>query len=257
MSDALAVMLNEEKARISQTKASEVIIRKIDPKAIKTRKVGSTSLSYISGATVIRLLNEAFDGQWSFEIIHEDIIESLDKYDKYKKEYAKQPPYIKILGRLTVPGFGIKEQYGTKILLGGASEQEGAAKSAATDALKKCATLLGIGLELYDEEAVDEVTTEQPPKKQSQPQGQGNQQSSNQGASGGQWDDKSISENKQEIEKLKELRLKLGIKEENFEDLNVFVQEFLNNKKATCQAIGPKNIVAFNQYLEKKIKESF
>lgn len=50
--------------------------------------------------------------------------------------YEPQPPVAKVLGRLTVPGLAIKEQYGSKVLVGGATEQESAFKSASTDALK-------------------------------------------------------------------------------------------------------------------------
>jgi hypothetical protein len=100
-------------------------------------------------------LNKAFGYQWSFEVVSEQIVPSIPKLNKYAKSgqdpYEPQPPVVKILGRLTVPGLGVKEQYGSKVLIGGASEQESAFKSASTDALKKCASLFGIGLDLYGE----------------------------------------------------------------------------------------------------------
>lgn len=267
MNDVLNVMLNGESANADKKEeATRVIERKLDPKLIKQRDAGGgRKLDYISGATVIRLLNKAFNYQWSFEIINETLVKSEPKYNKHKKTYEEQRPYIKVLGRLTVPGYGVKEQYGTKIVMGGATEQEGAAKSAATDALKKCATLLGIGLELYEDETIGSEETEQPiieqpPVEQvASPQQESIQEepSPDEEQIGGQWDDGSIKQLRSQIDELKELRTKLGIRDENFDDLNPFVQEFLNNPKAGYRAIGPKNIVEFNAYLQNKVKASF
>jgi hypothetical protein len=261
--EALSVMLNETE-RINKEVATAVIQRKIDARLIKQRDAGGgKKLDYIAGSTVIRLLNEAFNYQWSFEIVEEVLVQSLPKFNKWAKKgedpWEPQQPYIKVLGRLSVPGYGIKEQYGTKILLGGASEQEGAAKSAATDALKKCATLLGIGLELYEDELVDEEENTEAPAQPAQTTKQQTapKKTASTEADGGQWDDESIDRLQNDIDKLKDFREKLGIKDENFDDLNPFVQDFLNNPKATYRAIGPKNIVDFNAYLEKKVKESF
>lgn len=146
-------------------KATEILNQKLKPEWIEQRKQGGATLSYIGGHIVIRLLNNAFNYQWSFEIIHEEIVQSLPKaafvgYGQNKKPkvdangnqvFDPQPPVVKVRGRLTVPGLGVKEQYGSKVLIGGATEQESAFKSASTDALKKCASLFGIGLELYGE----------------------------------------------------------------------------------------------------------
>ena len=150
-------------------KAKETISEKLNESWIEKRKQGNTTLSYIGGHIVIRLLNKAFNYQWSYEIVSEEIVESLPKpvysgYGQNKKpvmiklpsgeevqKLEPQAPVVKVKGRLTVPGLGVKEQYGSKVLIGGATEQESAFKSASTDALKKCASLFGIGLELYGE----------------------------------------------------------------------------------------------------------
>ena len=144
-------------------KTKGVIERPIPAELIKSRSAGfGRELEYVSGATVISLLNEAFDYRWSFEILEEKLVKSEPKLNKKTNAYEDQPPYIQIRGRLTIPALGVtKEQFGTKILLGGASEQEGAAKSAGTDALKKCATLVGIGLDLYKDDAPEAEQTNQ------------------------------------------------------------------------------------------------
>jgi len=130
-------------------KAREVITRPLDPKLIKQRQMSyGKALSYIEGHTVIALLNEAFNYRWSFEIINCEVVET-----KITKPGVKQGYVVKVLGRLTVPGLGFREQYGSQQLMGGPDVQESAHKAATTDALKKCATLFDIGRELYIDEA--------------------------------------------------------------------------------------------------------
>ena len=128
-----------------------VVTRPIDPKQIKERDAGfGKKLSYISGSTVINLLNEAFAYQWTFRVLRMEVIQSLPKWDKRKNENIEQPPYVQVLGQLIVPSLGIvKEQYGSKALIGGESEQEGASKAA----------------ELYEDEPVKppKPTIEWPP----------------------------------------------------------------------------------------------
>lgn len=231
-------------------KAKEVINRPLQKDKIKQRQ-GSfgMKLDYIEGATVIELLNEAFDYIWSFEILGAEKIESEKKWNKSKKQFEDQPPYMRVHARLTIPQLNVvKEQFGTKIYLGGATEQEGAAKSAATDALKKCATLLGVGLELYEDKGSSsssndysknnvrtysqnnttrKVTTKTPePPKQT----------------------KDYDED--EVRKLGELKVILGI--DSNPKLDPFVAEFTGEKNATYKNVTPDNIKAFNKFLEKK-----
>lgn len=63
-----------------------------------------------------------------------------------------QPPVAHVLLELVIPGLGTRSAWGSKTVLGGASEQESIYKAAATDALKKAASLFGFALELYDDE---------------------------------------------------------------------------------------------------------
>ncbi len=233
--------------------AKKVLDARLDPKLIKTRTVGNTKLDYIGGHTVIRLLNEAFMLKWSFEIVTEDIVPSQPKLNKYAKAgqdpLEAQPPVVKVLGRLTVPGYGIKEQYGSKVLIGGASEQEAAFKSASTDALKKCATLFGIGLELYDDD-----DAEQPGAPSQNTSSQSNKPStSNKPSSAPTAPTASVAQwNSADINRLKELKTILGIEQTKNEQLDPYVREFLDNSKGTYLDISPTNIKAFNIYLTKK-----
>lgn len=262
--------------------ATKVLEAKLDKRWIKERTVGKTTLSYIGGQTVIRLLNKAFNYQWSFEVVTEEVVKSMPKHNKWAKngqaEWEEQPPVAKVLGRLTVPGLGVKEQYGSKILIGGASEQESAFKSAGTDALKKCASLFGIGLELYGEDegmdtfaAAEEAdSTPAPPSEQKkavapsmsakqpesvseapapeipvqvEPEKPAKQAANGQStatAQTGQW-------NKEDVARLKDLKGILGVT--NNEELDVYVKKFFDNEEVSFRNITPENIKAVNIFL--------
>jgi hypothetical protein len=108
------------------------------PDQIKQRN-GSfgRTLDYIEGHSVIQRLNEAFDGCWSFEIISHDILDEE----------------VMVQGKLSADGV-VKTQFGSSSITrakddGGIISLAADLKAAATDSLKKCATLLGVGLYLY------------------------------------------------------------------------------------------------------------
>jgi hypothetical protein len=93
----------------------------------------------VEAHTVIKRLNDAFDAEWSFEIVEQKILEQTDE--------------ALVLGKLRA-GDVVKSQFGsTKITRSRESgEMVSIAddlKAAATDALKKCATMFGVGLHLY------------------------------------------------------------------------------------------------------------
>jgi hypothetical protein len=100
------------------------------------------SLDYIEGHAVIQRLNDAFDGQWSFEIVSHEVLESE----------------VIVRGKLTAEGIS-KVQFGSSQVTRHKETKEVISladdlKAAATDALKKAATLFGVGLHLYAGKAV-------------------------------------------------------------------------------------------------------
>jgi hypothetical protein len=115
-----------------------------EPSQIKQREGRKGQLlDYVEGHAVIQRLNDAFEGHWSFEVVSHAILEESDE--------------IVVLGKLAADGV-VKMQFGssqltrdrgTKTLVSLADDL----KAATTDALKKCATLLGVGLHLYAEKA--------------------------------------------------------------------------------------------------------
>lgn len=133
------------------------------PKAeIRTRSGrGGRVLLYTDGAYVIRTLNEAFGWNWDFDADHEEIL-----------YYNDRPLEVRCRGRLIVrAGETVitKTQFGSQPIEflkdGSAPVSLGDAfKGAATDALKKCASLLGIALDLYDSDS--EINTTNPQQVQ-------------------------------------------------------------------------------------------
>lgn len=268
---------------------------KLNPKWIEERKQGTATLKYIGGHIVIRLLNKAFNGAWSFEILEEELINSLPKARiKWEKQngrnvkvhetdaqgnllYDAQPPYVRVKGRMTVPGMGVKEQYGTKVLIGGATEQEHASKAAATDALKKCASLYGVGLELYGEadgliegyhNIEDHMQVEQPSYKKEEapaptpvkaektPVAEAPPISSSieQPRSVAEPAEKSVSWVPEDVQNLKRLKQELGITTNA--ELNPFMAEFFQDPEKTYLDVKPDNVKEVNAFLETKVVRS-
>jgi len=126
----------------------ELLEKPFDPSQIKQRK-GSFGdvLDYIEGASVIQRLNEAFNGDWMFEVLDHHV---------YDDE-------VVVLGKLTAAQIS-KCQFGKSKITRATKDNSIISlgddlKAAATDSLKKCATLFGVGLHLYFD----------PPKNGSQP----------------------------------------------------------------------------------------
>lgn len=95
---------------------------------------GGKQISYVETYSIIERLNEAFQSRWSWEIQFSNITD--------KHIYCK--------GRLTVTIDGeiiIKESFGSKDSTTGSTGDD--LKAASSDALKKAASLLGIGLYFY------------------------------------------------------------------------------------------------------------
>ena len=115
------------------------------PAQIKHRKGNfNRTLAYIEAPAVITRLNDAFDGAWSFDILEHHILQEE----------------VLVLGRLTAEGI-TKTQFGNSQITRKKESGEIISlgddlKSAATDALKKAATLLGVGLHLYSEETLQQ-----------------------------------------------------------------------------------------------------
>lgn len=115
----------------------DLLTKPFRPEQVKRREGHrGQMLAYIDVASVIERLNEAFEHEWSFEVTQHEI----------------QSGEVIVLGRLTARGI-------TKMAFGGSNittDKVGDVlsiaddlKAASSDALKKCASMLGVALELY------------------------------------------------------------------------------------------------------------
>jgi len=127
-------------SQIELTKEQRSLIQTATPvEFIKTRVArGGKTAKYVEGGYVIARLNQIFGApNWDFDIVDKEI---LDKE-------------VWVRGRLTIKdhknGYTIgKSQFGTHERASGVPLGD-TLKAAGTDALKKCASLLGIALDVY------------------------------------------------------------------------------------------------------------
>ena len=118
----------------------DILERPFDAALVRTRKGGhGQTFSYVEAAEIVKRLNEGLDSEWSFEIVQHEIRDTE----------------VIVIGKLTT-GSIVKTAFGGSSIT--VSRETGAVvnvaddlKSAATDALKKAATLLGVGLHLYSD----------------------------------------------------------------------------------------------------------
>jgi hypothetical protein len=131
-------------ARLPVARAPSIYDQLAAPFTITFRDVrGGVELTYITGEQVTSRLNEVLGVEnWSFRVLRHDIDKEADE--------------VWVLGELTATIDGVtivKQQFGSQKLK--RSRSTGTAldlgfdlKGASTDAMKKCASLLGIGLYL-------------------------------------------------------------------------------------------------------------
>lgn len=115
----------------------DILTRPFPPELVKQRQgQGGKMLSYVETHAVIARLNEGCDA-WSFEIVEHQILEEE----------------VVVVGKLTVDNGMTKMAFGgTSITRDRDARPVSIAddlKAAGSDALKKAASLLGVGLELY------------------------------------------------------------------------------------------------------------
>src|ERR1044071_9348964 len=116
----------------------EILEKPFMPEQIKRRQgTNGDVLDYIEGCAVIQRLNECFDAEWIFEI----------------QDHRVYDDEVVVLGNLTAQGVA-KSQFGKSRIKRAKKDNSIISlgddlKAAATDCLKKCATLFGVGLHLY------------------------------------------------------------------------------------------------------------
>lgn len=99
-------------------------------------------------STVQQILDNATEGAWDF-VIEEQWIEQVQKYNKNNSTWSFDGFVFHVRGYLYIEGLGRRSQYGSKIAVGGKDNQNSSYKAAASDCLKKCASLFGVGSSVY------------------------------------------------------------------------------------------------------------
>ena len=118
----------------------DILEQPFESHLIRSRRGHSGKVfSYVEGPEYIRRLNEAFEGEWSFEVAEYQVLEND----------------VFVIGKLTAQGIVKTAFGGTSITrnqhTGDALNIADDLKAAATDALKKASTLFGLGLHLYSD----------------------------------------------------------------------------------------------------------
>ena len=187
---------------------------------IKQRKGNfGDMIDYVETHAVIQRLNDAFEGQWSFEIMTQETTNTE----------------VIVSGKLTADGVS-KTQFGSnKISLSKQGEIISVGddwKAAASDCLKKCASLYGVGLHLYGAEK-----KEQPSDQTGKDYGKGMSEKSQ--PKGG------TAITKEQLAQIKELRTKIGWTPEK-------VQEHSKTMFGTekVEALNPTMATALIAYLQ-------
>jgi hypothetical protein len=141
---------------VTEARATEILKALGEPfpkTAVKQREgARGRRFDYIETHTCIHRLNSAA-GAWDFRILNAEFRADL----------------LIVQGELTIPGLGTRSGFGVQQVAPGAGED--LVKGAASDCLKKCATLFGVALELYgpDYESGEVATPSQGQPRQAAP----------------------------------------------------------------------------------------
>lgn len=142
-------------------KVRDLLEQKFPPEQIRhdLRRNDGFEPVYVEAHNIIQRLNDAFGGVWTFKVL-----------DHFFVPPNGMPSQVVVKGELSVPCdeddaelVVVKQQFGSCFVRcqNGVTTDIGSdLKAAATDALKKCATMLGVALELYqrDEAAPQGLT---------------------------------------------------------------------------------------------------
>jgi hypothetical protein len=135
------------KEELVELKSVREKLKECKPEWLEKNAKGQDSLGV---GTVQQILDYATDGVtiWDFEVT-EQWREEVNKFQKQSGQWQFDGYVYHVLGRLHIEGIGSRSQYGSKVAIGGKDNQNSSYKSAASDCLKKCASLFGVGSSIY------------------------------------------------------------------------------------------------------------
>lgn len=127
----------------AQEETKDILVRPFPKEVIKQKegKKGKT-FSYVEPAEVIERLNEAFSFKWSWKILSHQVIN--------RQVFCQGRLTVRIDGETVIKeAFGSQEIEYLKGTQTPVNELGNDFKSASSDAMKKAASMLGVGLHLY------------------------------------------------------------------------------------------------------------
>jgi hypothetical protein len=126
---------------------------------------GGGQWDYVTGVYVKKVLNYVFGWLWDFEIVDKGT-QGAQIWVHGKLTVKHPKTFAPIIVKHQFGGADIKFKKGTKIPLDYANDL----KATATDALKKCASELGIASDIYGKNEFKELGAEKSPAKPKAPQ---------------------------------------------------------------------------------------
>lgn len=124
----------------------DLLGRRFRPEVIQSRKIGGRQVSYLPVSAVTERLNKACNS-WNFRIVSRDReLMQLSRWNETTRKSEPREVQVSIVvGELEIPELGTRQAIGVQALDDGSGED--LIKGAASDSLKKCASLFGISID--------------------------------------------------------------------------------------------------------------
>jgi hypothetical protein len=125
----------------------ELLGRRFRPEVIQQRKIGGgRQVPYLPVSAVVERLNRACN-TWDFRIVSRDReLMQLNRWNEATRKTEPREVQVSIVvGELEIPELGTRQAMGVQALDDGSGED--LLKGAASDSLKKCASLFGVSVE--------------------------------------------------------------------------------------------------------------
>lgn len=125
----------------------ELLGRRFRPEVVQQRKIGGgRTVPYLPVAAVIERLNKACN-TWHFRIVSRDReLMQLNRWNEQtRRSEPRDVPVSIVVGELEIPELGKRQAIGVQALDDGSGED--LLKGAASDSLKKCASLFGVSVD--------------------------------------------------------------------------------------------------------------
>lgn len=116
----------------------ELLAKPFRPEVVQSRQIAGRTVAYVPINTVVARLNRAA-GDWTWRIVSI----TTENMSLVRKGTATDVPVVTVVGSLEIAGLGVREGVGVHPVEG----SEDAGKAAASDSLKRAASLFGVPLD--------------------------------------------------------------------------------------------------------------